>query len=127
MRVKVTDINNPYYGKEFEGDCIYYDIKHTGSSPDLFVIKTQDGEKQILSTSIDEKHYWEQIRQKHIQKLGANIGDIVLITRSGGGSFKRDFDISKHHKITNIDSSGYVEFDNGEATTFRPDVKIVAS
>jgi hypothetical protein len=124
LKVKVTNPNSPYCGQEFEGGCIYYDIHHTGNSPDLFVIKTPDGEKRILSTSIDTEHYWEQRRQEHIKKLGANVGDTVLITRSGGGSFKRGFDISKPHKITGINTSGYVEFDGGEAKTFRPDVTV---
>ncbi len=125
MKVRVTDKNSPYCGQEYEGGCIYYDINHTGNSPDLFIINTPDGEKQILSTSIDTEHYWEQRRQEHIKKLGANIGDIVLITRAGGGSFKSGFNCSEPHKITNINSSGYVEFDNGEATTFRPDVTVI--
>ncbi|EGW40490.1 hypothetical protein [Desulfosporosinus sp. OT] len=125
MKVKVIDPQSPYCGQEFEGGCLYYDINHTGSSPDLFQIKTPEGERRILSTSIDVEHYWNQRRDEHIKKLGANVGDTVLITRSGGGSFKQGFDLLKPHKITGINSSGYVEFDNGEATTFRPDVKVI--
>jgi len=125
LKVKVIDLRSPYCGQEFEGGCVYYDIYHTGDSPDLFLIKTPQGERQILSTSIDVEHYWNQRRDEHIKKLGADVGDIVLITRSGGGSFKLGFDCLKPHKITGIDSSGYVEFDNGEATIFRPDVKVI--
>lgn len=125
--IKVTDPKNPYCGQELEGGCFYYDIYHTGSSPDLFLIKTPDGEKQILSTSIDTEHYWNQRRQEHIDKLGANVGDTVIITRSGSGYSKRNFDISIPHKITAIDSSGYVKFDDGEATYFRPDVTKVSA
>lgn len=125
--VKVTDPKSPYCGQELEGDCIYYDVNHTGSSPDLFLIKTPDGEKQMLSTGIDTEHYWNQRRQKHIDKLGANVGDTVIVTRSGGGYSKINFDLSIPHKITEIDSSGYVKFDDGEATYFRPDViKVIA-
>lgn len=125
MRVRVIDPNSKYYGQELEGYCVYYDVNHTGSSPDLFHIKTPDGNVPILSTKIDAKHYWDQRRQEQIERLGANVGDIVIITRSGGGSFNRGFDLKEPHKITSIDSSGYVEFDNGEAKTFRPDVTIV--
>jgi hypothetical protein len=120
--VKVIDPKSPYCGKEFEGGCLYYDVYHNGNSPDLFIIKTPDGEKQILSTSIDNEHYWNQRRQEHIERLGADIGDMVIITRPGGGWSKKNFDISTPHKITAIDSSGYVNFDGEEATYFRPDV-----
>jgi hypothetical protein len=120
--VKVIDPKSPYYGQEFEGGCFYYDVYHTGDSPDLFIIKTPDGDKQILSTSIDTEHYWNQRRQEHIERLGADVGDTVIITRSGGGSCKRSFDISIPHKITAIDSGGHVKFDDGEATFFRPDM-----
>ncbi|SFG06848.1 hypothetical protein SAMN05660649_00552 [Desulfotomaculum arcticum] len=125
MKVRVIDPDSPYYGQEFEGGCVYYDVYHTGDSPDLFLIKTPEGEKIILSTSIDTEHYWNQRRQEQIERLGANVGDTVIITRSGGGCFTRDFDCSKPHKITKIDSSGYVEFDGGLAKTFRPDVILV--
>ena len=127
MKVRVTDAKSQYYGQEFEGHCFYYDIHHTGKSPDLFIIKTTDGDKQILSTSIDTEHYWNQRRQEHIDILGANVGDTVLINRTGSCSMNRDFDISKLHTITKIDSSGHVEFDNGAANCFRPDVtKVIA-
>lgn len=125
--VKVIDPKSPYCGQELEGGCIYYDVNHTGSSPDLFIIKTPDGEKQILSTSIDTKHYWNQKRDQEIERLGADVGDVVIITRPGSCYSKRDFDWLNPHKITEINSSGYVEFDGGEATSFRPDVIKVVS
>jgi len=28
MKVRVTDPESPYYGKEFEGNCVYYDLYH---------------------------------------------------------------------------------------------------
>lgn len=126
MKVRVTDPNSPYCGQEFEGYCFYYDIYHTGSSPDLFIIKTQDGDKQIFSTGIDAEHYWNQRRDQEIERLGANVGDTVIIKRFGSGHSTSKFDATKPHLITNINSSGYVEFDNGEATTFRPDVQVVS-
>ena len=125
LKVKVIDPKSSYCGQEFEGGCVYYDIYHTGSSPDLFLIKTPEGDKQILSTSIDVDHYWNQRRAEHIKHLGADVGDTVLITRSGGGYSKQGFDYSTPHKIKGINSSGYVELDNGEATIFRPDVQVI--
>lgn len=122
MKVKVINPKSEYCGQEFEGHCFYYDIDHTGHSADLFIIKTPDGDKQILSTSIDAEHYWNQRRQEHIDKLGANVGDTVLITRTGSCSMCHDFDLSISHAITKIDSSGHVDFDNGRACCFRPDV-----
>lgn len=123
MIVRVTDPVSPYCGQEFEGHCCYYDIHHTGNSPDLFIIKTLKGDERILSTQIDAEHYWEQRRQEEIEKLGATVGDTVMIGRTGSGSYKRNFDLLIPHKITKIDSSGHVTFDDGEATCFRPDVK----
>jgi hypothetical protein len=122
MKVKVTDPESPYCGQEFEGNCVYYDLYHTGSSPDLFNIKTPEGSVNLLSTQIDEDHYWNQRRQEHIERLGADVGDTVIVTQYGGGSFDRNFKYHEPHLITKIDSSGYVEFDNGAAKTFRPDV-----
>jgi|GEM_PF-1879041 len=125
--VKVIDPKSPYYGKELEGGCLYYDVYHTGSSPDLFIIKTPGGDEQILSTSIDTEHYWNQRRQEQIERLGADVGDTVVIIRPSSGWSKSGFDISVPHKITAIDSSGYVEFDDRQATYFRPDVIHVAN
>ena len=125
MIVKVTDPASPYCGQEFEGGCFYYDIHHTGNSPDLFIIKTPKGDERILSTQIDAEHYWEQRRQEHIERLGATVGDTVMIVRTGSSSSKRNFDLLMPHKITKIDSSGHVTFDDGEATCFRPNVKKV--
>jgi hypothetical protein len=122
--VRVTDPTSPYCGQEFEGDCIYYDVYHTGNSPDLFIIKTPKGDERILSTQIDAEHYWEQRRQEYIGKLGADVGDTVIIMRSGSGYSKKDFDLTEPHKITKIDSNGYVTFDDA-ATYFRPDIEVI--
>ena len=127
MRVRITDPEHRYFGQEFEGGCVYYDIYHQGSGgPDLFQIETPDGKQMILSTKIDEDHYWEQRRQKEIERLGANVGDTVMILRSGSCSSKKGFRWSDPHVITKIDSSGHVEYDGGEAKSFRPDVSIIS-
>jgi len=124
-RVKVTDPKSKYFGQEFDGGRIYFDIYYTGNGPDLFQIKTPDGSKRVLSTQIDTEHYENQELTEELERLGANVGDTVIITRSGGGCFRANFDMNLPHKITNIDCSGHVEFDNGEAKCFRPDVNVV--
>lgn len=123
--VKITDPKSEFYGQEFEGDCIYYDLYHTGSTPekpavDLFNVYTPEGCKRFLSTQIDTECYWEQRRQEHIKKLGADVGDVVKIIEPNSYSVNANFDWGKPHKITNIDSSGHVEFDGGECKCFRP-------
>jgi hypothetical protein len=125
--VKIVDSTHKYYGQELPGGCVYYDVFHKGSGgPDLFQIETPEGKQTILSTKIDEQHYWEQRRAAHIEKLGANVGDTVRIIRAGSCSSKASFDWNILHVITKIDSSGYVEWDGGEATSFRPDVEVVS-
>ncbi|MFB0841818.1 hypothetical protein [Paenibacillus oleatilyticus] len=123
--VKVTDPNHKYYGQELPGNCFYYDINHTGNSPDLFILEAPEGSIRILSTQIDEDHYWNQRRETHIKRLGANVGDTVRIIRSGSCKSKANFDWSKPHVITKIDCNGYVEWDGGEAQSFRPDVELL--
>jgi len=123
--VKVTDPKSPYCGQEFEGGCFYYDIHHTGSSPDLFIIHTPDGDKQILSTGIDTEHYWNQRRDEEIKRLGADVGDTVLITETGSCYGRHGFDYKAPHVITKIDSVGHVEFDDGMGSCFRPVVQVI--
>lgn len=130
MIVRITDVNSAYYGQEFEGNCIYYDVYHTGSTKekpavDLFSVQTPEGSRKFLSTQIDAEYYWEQRRQEQIKELGADVGDIVLIIEPRSNYSKLGFDWKAAHKITKIDSSGHVEFDNGMATCFRPVMKLI--
>ncbi|PWW01192.1 hypothetical protein DFQ01_11082 [Paenibacillus cellulosilyticus] len=125
--VKIVDSTHKYFGQELPGGCVYYDVYHQGSGgPDLFQIETPEGKQTILSNKIDEQHYWEQRRQLEIAKLGADVGDTVRIIRSGSGSSKANFDWKASHVITKIDSSGYVEWDNGDARGFRPDMEVIS-
>ncbi|MFY0545477.1 hypothetical protein [Brevibacillus sp. H7] len=124
-KVKVTDPRSPYFGQELEGYCWYYDYLHTGDSPDLYIVKTPEGKKQLLSTQIDEKHYEAQELAEEIERLGANVGDTVMILRTGSGSSVAGFSTKVPHVISHISSSGTVTFDNGAATMFRPDVERV--
>lgn len=128
MKVKITDESSKYFGQELDGDCIYYDVYHIGSTPekpaiDLFHVNTPGGTEQFLSTQIDADHYWEQVRQEHIKNLGADVGDVVIIIETHSCWGNLHFDLSKPHIITDVDSSGYVKFDDGAFTCFRPIVK----
>ncbi|WP_138753555.1 hypothetical protein [Paenibacillus sinopodophylli] len=121
--VKVTDPNHNLFGQELAGARVYFDIHHTGNSPDLYLIVTPNGEQRILSTQIDEKHYDDQGREEGLKRLGAKVGDVVMITRSGSGSSNAGFSTNVPHTITAICKYGDdVTFDNGEARMFRPDV-----
>lgn len=126
MLVKITDKKHKYFGQELEGYCFYYDYQHTGNSPDIYIIKTPEGERKILSTQIDVEHYENQRLYKEIERLGANVGDKVRIIKSGSGGSKVGFNLNEPHIITNISPSGHVYFDNGMADMFRPTVEIVS-
>jgi hypothetical protein len=126
MLVKITDKEHKYFGQELEGFCFYYDYQHTGDSPDIYIIKTPEGERKILSTQIDVEHYENQRLSKEIERLGANVGDKVIIIESGSGGSKVGFDINEPHIITKISPSGAVYFDDGMADMFRPIVKVVS-
>lgn len=114
-KIKITDKDHPLFGQEVPGYCFYYDVNHTGDSPDLFLYEV-DGEKyKIISTQIDVDHYNAQLFQNVIKKVGANVGDVVNIVEHGGGSFAAKFDTRIPHKITKISHTGYVEFDGGSS------------
>lgn len=122
---KVKIISGKYDGQIFDGYRFFYDYKHTGSSPDLFTIKTSDGDVTITSDKIDVEHYEAQLLEDELKRLGANVGDTVNIIRAGSGSYMRGWDNKSLHTITKITSGGYVEFDNGMGKMFRPEVKVV--
>lgn len=126
--VKITDQKHPFFGQILPGGLIYHDINHTGDGPDLFRITSNEGSIRLLSTQIDENHYWAQLRAERIVELGADVGDVVMIVKSGSGSYCAKFDIKEPHKITKIGNCGHVEFDGGTktgASIFRPKVKII--
>jgi len=124
-KVKIIDPSNSYFGQELDGYCWYYDHLHTGDSQDVYIVKTPEGEKQLLSTQIDVEHYEAQDLAKEIERLGANVGDTVKILRTGSGGSVAGFSTKVPHVISHISSSGTVTFDNGAATMFRPDVERV--
>lgn len=125
--IKVTDKKHPAFGKKLNGAIIYYDYAHTGSSPHLLHATDKEGNKyRLLSNQIDIEHYEAQEIAEEIERLGAKVGDIVRILRSGSGSYSGKWKSKGEHVITKIDPSGHVEFDNGEASMFRPDVEKVS-
>jgi len=124
--IKVIDEKSLLYGKKLIGAIIYYDINHTGDSPDLlFAQDEEDKIYRLLSNQIDEDYYHEQEKDSEIRRLGANVGDRVIIIKSGSGYSKRDFDPKEPHVITKIDYTGHVEFDSGMGSMFRPTIKII--
>jgi len=128
MKVKITDPQHKYFGQELEGNVIYFDIHHIGGGgPDLYSITTPEGKMRVLTTQIDEEHYKAQEIARETKSLGANVGDTVKILRSGSCHSKSGFDWKAPHVITDINRSGYVEWDGGEAQSFRPDVEIVSN
>ena len=121
---KVRIISGKYAGQILDGHRFYYDYLHTGNSPDLFTVITNNGEITITSDNIDVNHYENQLLEEQLERLGADVGDVVRIIRSGSGSYRKDWNEKALHKITRITASGYVQFDDGLAEMFRPDVEI---
>ncbi|WP_342480076.1 hypothetical protein NST07_20720 [Paenibacillus sp. FSL L8-0340] len=126
MKVKIIDPNHPCFGKELEGGIIYFDIYHRGGRPDLYEVSTPEGKRyRLLTDQIDADHYEAQEVNEEIERLGANVGDTVMVIRSGSGGSKAGFDWNVPHVITRIDGSGHVEFDDTAAWGFRPDVTVI--
>lgn len=125
-KIKVIDEKSPYFGQKLKISMRYYDHLHTGSSDTLFFVDTDSGCLEFLSNQVDMKLLESEEIKFETNRLGANVGDIVKIIESGSGSFRKDFTIKEPHKITRIDSSGDVEFDNGESVQFRPKVQVIS-
>jgi hypothetical protein len=121
--VLVTDKNHEFFNQRLEGFCAYYDIYHTGKGPDLYLAKTPKGiEFRLISDQIDIEDYHQQKLKNTIKRLGADVNEIVMITRLGSGCSSPYFDLNQPHRITSISYNGYVIFDNGQADGFEPDV-----
>ncbi|GGF73172.1 hypothetical protein GCM10010912_17960 [Paenibacillus albidus] len=127
MKVKVTDPSHPCFGQELEGGIIYYDIYHRGGRPDLYEVSTPEGKRyRLLTHQIDADHYEAQELNEEIERLGAEVGDTVMVIRPGSGGSNAGFDWNASHVITRIDGSGHVEFDDKAAWGFRPDVQVLS-
>ncbi|ULO07162.1 hypothetical protein H1230_30205 [Paenibacillus sp. 19GGS1-52] len=127
MKVKIIDPAHACSGQELEGGIIYLDYYHRGGRPDLYEVRSPAGKTyRLLTHQIDEAHYEAQEISEEVERLGANVGDTVLIIHSGSGGCNRDFDWKAPHVITKIDGSGHVEFDHSAAFGFRPDVQLLS-
>lgn len=124
--VIITDKDHELFGKELDGHLCYYDINHTGSSPDLFQVKWQGETVRLLSTQVDVEHYESQNLAKELERLGANVGDVVEIVETGSGSFCAGWVQAGKHVISKVTECGRVEFDHGKASCFRPVVRHVS-
>lgn len=125
--VKITDEKHSLFGRILPGGCIYYDVNHTGDSPDLFRVTDGDKSYRLLSTQIDVDHYTAQEVAEVVAFLGANVGDTVTVLCGGSGSYCAGWDSAATHVITKIDHTGHVEFDGGcrtGASLFKPQVKL---
>ncbi len=126
MKVKIIDSTHECFGQELEGGIIYNDIYHRGGRPDLYQVKTPEGKiYRLLTDQIDAEHYAAQEIAEEVERLGAVVGDTVMITRLGSGSQRAGFDFTIPHVVTKISASGNVEFDHGAASGFRPDVQVM--
>ncbi len=125
LSVKITDPKSEFFGKTLTLEMIYHDHKHTGDSPDLIYTKDDKGTTHtFLSTSIDEDDLKQQQIKKISEELGAQEGDKVLIlSPRGSNHYPVNFDFSIPHTITRISPSENVDFDNGAASFFRPNVQ----
>lgn len=124
-KILVTDKNHELCGQILDGAMIYCDIRHTGNSEDLYQVHKANGDTaQLLSTQVDVEFYEEQLLAEEMKRLGANIGDIVTIQETGGGSYKCGWKKEGLHTITDVSCLGYVTFDDGMAHCFRPIVTV---
>lgn len=125
--VIITDKNDVNCGKEFPGWLAFYDVYYRGGTglpiEDLYIVTIDGKEHRYLSSQIDTGHYKSQELKNEIERLGANIGDKVRILKSGSGRYHSYFMKEPFHIITDIQSNGYVIFDNGAAEMFRPIVE----
>ena len=113
--VKVTSKEHKLCGLILEGERVYHDLYHTGSSPDLFMVQYKGEKHKALSTDIDVEHFDAQLMAECVAKLGAKVGDKVKVLYSGSGSYSSGWKQDVPHYITKIDSSGHVSFDGGSS------------
>jgi hypothetical protein len=131
LKILITDPNDEFVGQKLTGHCVFYDVYYRGGTgqpiEDLFLATLPDGsKKKYLSSQINTMHYEGQLLEEEIERLGAKVGDIVKIVRTGSGSYSSGFKADEPQTITKIDSTGYVEFSNGIARMFRPDVEVIS-
>lgn len=131
MKVRITDPKDFYCGQEFEGSIVYHDYLHgeriDGKIQDLYSVTIAGKTASYLSHQVDVEYYEKQLRAAEVERLGADIGDTVIITSlGGGGSFTGGWSHHGKHVISDIDGHGNVGFDNNMASLFRPKVEKVS-
>lgn len=53
-RYRVSDPASMFFGREGTLDMVYYDVEHTGDSPDLLFLELDDGRTiRVLSTQVE--------------------------------------------------------------------------
>jgi hypothetical protein len=124
--IRVIAPEHQLFGKTIKGAIIYFDHQHTGNSADLIAAYDPETglDHRLLSTQVDMDYYHEQELAEQIKRLGANVGDSVMVTRTGSGYPTHGFNKSLPHVITKISYDGYVEFDD-YYEMFRPDVQLI--
>lgn len=121
--VLITDEKHPYYNQRLEVFYVLNYLPYKGKRLDLYLVKNPEGDEfRILSDQIDIEDYNSQKLKKQIERLGAKVNDVVMISRIESDSFLYGFDLAQPHLITEILPSGLVVFDNGYALCFQPDV-----
>lgn len=121
--VLIIDKKHPNFGERLRGSIVYYDLYHTGNGPDLYIAETAQGKEiRLITDQIDIEDYKSQEMKETILALGVKQGDVVMISRLGSGCVCSNFDLSQPHLITGMSYNGNVEFDNGKADCFRPDM-----
>ena len=84
MKVRITDPKDFYCGQEFEGSIVYHDYLHgeriDGKIQDLYSVTIAGKTASYLSHQVDVEYYEKQLRAAEVERLGADIGDTVIIT-----------------------------------------------
>ena len=116
MKVKITDPQDFNFGKEFEGQRV----------SDVYVVTVRGKAKTYRADQVDVEYYDMQLADAIAEKLGANVGDTVIIKSLGdSGSHSGFWDHRGEHVISRILPDGFVEFDNGTASLLNPKVEKV--
>jgi hypothetical protein len=122
-KIRITDPKHHLFDQELDGGVVYYDVAHTGSSPDLIEVFDDAGKGHLLlSTQVDEDYLEQQRMDEFMLMLGASVGDRVHVLEAGSGTYSRRFDLQMPHVITGIKYAA-VEFDDGAAVLSGPVVK----